>query len=108
MVRSSSIRRLSIVAAAAAPSCILRELTAAKPFINLRVLGNRTIGASCALMTVLGAVSLGSTYVTPLYCAQTQGYTAEQIGYVVMWSGLPQLVLCTAMPFLLRKIDPRR
>jgi DHA2 family multidrug resistance protein len=104
---SSSISRLSIVAAAGVAAFILRELTAAKPFINLRVLGNRTIGASCALMTVLGAVSLGSTYVIPLYCAQIQGYSAEQIGYVVMWSGLPQLVLFPAMPFLMRKCDLR-
>jgi MFS transporter, DHA2 family, multidrug resistance protein len=104
---SSSISRLSIVAAAGVAAFILRELTAAKPFINLRVLSNRTIGASCALMTVLGAVSLGSTYVIPLYCAQIQGYNAEQIGYVVMWSGLPQLVLFPAMPFLMRKIDLR-
>jgi DHA2 family multidrug resistance protein len=100
---------LSIVAAVGVAAFILRELTAAKPFINLRVLGNRTIGASCALMTVLGAVSLGSTYVIPLYCAQIQGYNAEQIGYVVivMWSGLPQLVLFPAMPFLMRRIDLR-
>ena len=58
-------------------------------------------------MTVLGAVSLGSTYVIPLYCAQIQGYNAEQIGYVVMWSGLPQLVLFPAMPFLMKRFDAR-
>jgi DHA2 family multidrug resistance protein len=104
---SSTISRLSIVAAAGVAAFILRQLTAAKPFINLRVLGNRTIGASCALMTVLGAVSLGSTYVIPLYCAQIQGYNAEQIGYVVMWSGLPQLILFPAMPFLMKRFDPR-
>src|SRR5271166_193782 len=104
---SQLIARLSILAALGVSCFVLRELTAARPFINLRVLGNRTIGASCVLMTVLGAVSLGSTYVIPLYCAQIQGYNAEQIGYVVMWSGLPQLVLFPAMPFLMKKFDPR-
>ena len=71
---------------------IARELMAERPFINLRVLKNPTIGASTTLMVVLGAVSLGSTYVIPLYCAQIQGYNAEQIGWVVMWSGIPQLL----------------
>ncbi len=104
---SDIISRLSIVAAVGVFCFVLRELTAAKPFINLRILGNPTIGASCALMTVLGAVSLGSTYVIPLYCAQIQGYNAEQIGYVVMWSGLPQLALFPAMPFLMKRFDPR-
>jgi DHA2 family multidrug resistance protein len=86
---------------------IVREFMAAKPFINLRVLGNRSVGGGCLLMTVLGAVSFGSIYVIPVYCAQIQGYNAEQIGYVVMWSGLPQLVLFPAMPFFMKRFDPR-
>jgi len=104
---SGLIRRLTIVAALGITCFLFREFTAANPFINLRVLGNRTVGAACLLMTVLGAVSLGSTYVIPLYCAQIQGYNAEQIGYVVMWSGLPQLILFPAMPFLMKRFDPR-
>jgi DHA2 family multidrug resistance protein len=86
---------------------IARELTAKAPFINLRILGNRTIGAASLLQAVVGAVSLGSTYIIPLYCAQIQGYNAEQIGYVVMWSGLPQLLLFPAMPFLMKRFDAR-
>ena len=86
---------------------IARELTAKKPFINLRVLKNRTIGGASVLQMVVGAVSLGSTYVIPLYCAQIQGYNAEQIGYVVMWSGIPQLFVFPLMPFLMRRVDPR-
>ncbi|MDX7953546.1 MDR family MFS transporter [Lichenihabitans sp. Uapishka_5] len=86
---------------------VVRELMAATPFINLRVLKNRSVGGGCLLMTVLGAVSFGSIYVIPVYCAQIQGYNAEQIGYVVMWSGLPQLVLFPAMPILMKRFDPR-
>jgi DHA2 family multidrug resistance protein len=86
---------------------VIRELTAARPFINLRVLKSRSVGGGCLLMTVLGAVSFGSIYVIPVYCAQIQGYNAEQIGYVVMWSGLPQLVLFPAMPFFMKRFDPR-
>ena len=86
---------------------ILRELMAERPFINLRVLKNRSVGGGCLLMTVLGAVSFGSIYVIPVYCAQIQGYNAEQIGYVVMWSGLPQLALFPAMPLLMKRFDPR-
>ena len=84
-----------------------RELTAGRPFINLRVLKNRSVGGACLLMTVLGAVSYGSIYVIPVYCAQIQHYNAQQIGYVVMWSGLPQLVLFPLMPVLMRLVDAR-
>ncbi len=71
------------------------------------MLANRSVGGACMLMTVLGAVSFGSIYIIPVYCAQIQGYNAEQIGHVVMWSGLPQLVLFPMMPLIMRKVDAR-
>jgi len=74
---SDFIFRLSIVTGIGIICFILRELTAAKPFINLRVLGNRSVGAACVLMSVFGGVTLGSTYIIPLYCAQIQGYNPE-------------------------------
>jgi DHA2 family multidrug resistance protein len=104
---SDLIMRASVLSFVGITAFVVRELTAARPFINLRVLRNRTIGGASVLQMVVGAVSLGSTYVIPLYCAQIQGYNAEQIGYVVMWSGIPQLFVFPAMPFLMRRVDPR-
>ena len=104
---SDIIVRFTIISIVGIVLFIARELMAERPFINLRVLKNPTIGASTSLMVVLGAVSLGSTYVIPLYCAQIQGYNAEQIGWVVMWSGIPQLFVFPLMPFLMRRVDPR-
>ena len=104
---SDIIVRATLAALVGIVLFIVRELTAERPFINLRVLRNPTIGASTTLMVVLGAVSLGSTYVIPLYCAQIQGYNAEQIGWVVMWSGIPQLFVFPMMPLLMRRVDPR-
>ena len=104
---SDLIREAGFAAVVGIVLFIARELTAERPFINLRVLKNRTIGASTTLMVVLGAVSLGSTYVIPLYCAQIQGYNAQQIGWVVMWSGIPQLFVFPLMPVLMRRVDPR-
>jgi DHA2 family multidrug resistance protein len=43
----------------------------------------------------------------PLYLAQIQGYSAEQIGLVVAWIGLPQLVLIPLVPPLVRRFDSR-
>jgi MFS transporter, DHA2 family, multidrug resistance protein len=104
---SGLITRCAFISAIGIICFIVRELTAKAPFINIRILGNRTIGAASLLQTVVGAVTLGSTYIIPLYCAQIQGYNAEQIGYVVMWSGIPQLLLFPAMPFLMRRFDSR-
>lgn len=104
---SQLIVNATIVGVLALLCCIIRELLAEHPFINLRVLGKGSVGPACFLMTVGGAVMYGSIYLIPVYCAQIQGYNAQQIGYVVMWSGLPQLLLFPAMPFIMRAFDPR-
>ncbi len=104
---SDLIQTLSVLAALGIVGFVARELTTRGPLINLRLLGNRSVGSACLLMTVFGAVSLGSVYIIPLYCAQIQGYNPEQIGEVVMWSGLPQLAIFPLMPRLMRRFDPR-
>ncbi len=104
---SSLIVWASALSFAAIVGFIVRQLMAVRPLINLRLLAIPAVGGSSFLMMVLGAVSFGSIYIIPLYCAQILGYNSQQIGYVVMWSGLPQLLLFPAMPFLLKRVDPR-
>jgi DHA2 family multidrug resistance protein len=104
---SGLILGASILSFIAIVGFVVRQLLAAKPLINLRLLAMPSVGGSSFLMMVLGAVSFGSIYIIPLYCAQILGYNAQQIGYVVMWSGLPQLALFPAMPLLLKRFDPR-
>jgi MFS transporter, DHA2 family, multidrug resistance protein len=86
---------------------LIAELTDDRPFINLRLLANPSVGGSGILMAVFGATAFGSVYLIPSYLAQVQGYNAQQIGEVVMWSGIPQLFLLPVMPFLMKRVDPR-
>src|SRR5262249_16345538 len=39
--------------------------------------------------------------------ARIQGYNAEQIGMVLAWTGLPQLVLIPLVPRLMQRVDTR-
>jgi DHA2 family multidrug resistance protein len=86
---------------------LIAELTDDRPFINLRLFANPSVGGSGILMAVFGATAFGSVYLIPSYLAQVQGYNAQQIGEVVMWSGIPQLFLLPVMPFLIKRVDPR-
>lgn len=86
---------------------LIAELTTDRPFINLRLFANPSVGGSGILMAVFGATAFGSVYLIPSYLAQVQGYNAQQIGEVVMWSGIPQLFLLPLMPLLMRKVDAR-
>jgi MFS transporter, DHA2 family, multidrug resistance protein len=104
---SSFILRLSLVAAVALPLFVWRELATAKPLINMRLLRRRNFGFGTLANFMLGAALYGSSFILPLYLSQVQGYNAEQIGEVLAWTGLPQLLLIPLVPRLLKFVEAR-
>jgi DHA2 family multidrug resistance protein len=104
---SPLIVRLAILAAIFIPLFLAIELTSRKPFINLRLLKNRNFGLASIVNVALGLGLYGSVYILPLYLSQIQGYNAMQIGEVMMWVGLPQLILIPFVPKLMQRFDIR-
>jgi MFS transporter, DHA2 family, multidrug resistance protein len=104
---SSFILRLSIIAAVALTLFFWIELRTAKPLLNLRLLVRRNFGFGSIANFLLGGALYGSSFVLPLYLSQMQGYNAEQIGMVLAWTGLPQLVLIPFVPRLMMRFDAR-
>jgi MFS transporter, DHA2 family, multidrug resistance protein len=101
------IRDFAIVAVVFIALFIWRELTAKKPFVNLRVLKYRRFTLCTLILSALGLALYGSVYLIPVYLAQIQGYSPFQIGLTLMWVGLPQLVLLPFVPKLMKMFDPR-
>lgn len=101
------IVRLSIVAGVSLALFLWIELTAAKPLLNLRLLGRRNFGFGILANFLLGIALYGSVFILPQYLSRIQGYNAEQIGMVLAWTGLPQLVLIPLVPRLMKRFDPR-
>jgi DHA2 family multidrug resistance protein len=56
---------------------------------------------------LLGVALYGSVYIVPVYLARIQGYNSEQIGMVLAWTGLPQLVLIPLVPRLMKSLEAR-
>ena len=56
---------------------------------------------------LLGIALYGSVFILPVYLSRIQGYNAEQIGMVLAWTGLPQLLLIPLVPRLMKRFDPR-
>jgi MFS transporter, DHA2 family, multidrug resistance protein len=104
---SAFIVRLSIVAAIALALFLWIELTSKKPLLNLRLLLRRNFGFGILANFLLGIALYGSAYILPVYLARIQGYNAEQIGMVLAWTGLPQLLLIPLVPRLMMRFDPR-
>jgi DHA2 family multidrug resistance protein len=104
---SAFIVRLSIVAAVALALFLWIELTTPKPLLNLRLLARRNFGFGILANFLLGTALYGSVFILPVYLSRIQGYNAEQIGMVLAWTGLPQLILIPMVPRLMKRFDPR-
>jgi DHA2 family multidrug resistance protein len=104
---SAFIVRLSIIAAVSLSLFLWIELTAPNPLLNLRLLLRRNFGLGSLTAIILGMALYGSVYLLPVYLSQMQGYNSEQVGMVLAWTGLPQLLLIPCVPFLMRHIDTR-
>jgi DHA2 family multidrug resistance protein len=104
---SPFIVRLSIIAAVALSLFLWIELRKPRPLLNLRLLLRRNFGFGVAANVLLGIALYGSVFILPVYLSRIQGYNAEQIGQVLAWTGLPQLVLIPFVPRLMKRIDAR-
>jgi MFS transporter, DHA2 family, multidrug resistance protein len=104
---SPFIVRLAVVALVSLSLFICIELMIEKPLIRLRLLTRRNFGFGTVAMTMLGFALFGSVYILPAYLGQAQHYNAEQIGTVLAWTGLPQLILIPLVPRLMQRFDTR-
>ncbi|HLG83702.1 MAG TPA: DHA2 family efflux MFS transporter permease subunit [Bradyrhizobium sp.] len=104
---SPLIVRLAIVAAVSLGFFIANELLVEKPLVRLRLLTRRSFGLGTVAAVFLGFALFGSVYLLPAYLGQVQRYNAEQIGAVLAWTGLPQLILIPLVPKLMQRVDVR-
>lgn len=86
---------------------VILQLSRPHPLINLGILRERNFGLTSIASLGMGLGLYGSIYLLPLYLAQIQNYNALQIGEVIMWMGLPQLVLIPFVPKLMKVIPPK-
>jgi DHA2 family multidrug resistance protein len=104
---SSFIVDLTVIAVLFLGAFIAIELLVAKPLVQLRLLKRRNYGIGVVVLMLVGFALFGSVYLLPQYLGQVQRYNAEQIGAVLAWTGLPQLLLIPLVPLLMRRFDVR-
>ena len=104
---SDLIVSLGSIAFVSLVSFVIIQLSRANPLINLKVLADRNFFLGSIGSVGLGMGLYGSVFVLPLYLAQIHQYSALQIGNVIMWMGLPQLLLIPLVPKLMQVISPK-
>jgi DHA2 family multidrug resistance protein len=101
------IVKLAWTAAIFIPAFIIIELLQKEPLVDLRLFARRNFGLGSIVNVVLGIGLYGVVFILPLYLGQIHGYSATQIGMVIIWLGLPQLVVIPLIPKLMRFVDAR-
>ncbi len=106
---SPFITHLSIISAVSLALFLVQEFRPGNkaPLVNLRLFARRNFGVVSISNGLLGFTLYSAVYLIPLYLAEAHGYSAAQAGMVMLWIGLPQLVIIPFMPLLMRHIDPR-
>ncbi len=106
---SSFILRLSVIAVISLAAFLFLELRRGNmaPVVNLRLFAQWNFSLATIGNILLGFVLYAALYMIPVYLAEAHGYSAAQSGMVLLWIGLPQLVLIPCTPWLMRRIDVR-
>jgi MFS transporter, DHA2 family, multidrug resistance protein len=104
---SPIIMRLAVIAVLSLGTFIYVELKRTEPLLNLRLLARRNFGLGTCANFIFGFSMFGWIYLIPQYLSRMQGYSSQQIGGVMIWIGLPQILLIPFLPKIMQRVDNR-
>jgi MFS transporter, DHA2 family, multidrug resistance protein len=86
---------------------VLRELWTPKPFLNLRRLVRLELLPILLILAGFRFIILSTAYIIPNYLQSVQNFRELQVGSVLLWIALPQLVIVLPLGWLLKRVDGR-
>ena len=86
---------------------VARELTTPQPFLNLRMLLRGNLLLLMLALAGFRFIILSTAYIIPTYLQAVQNFRELQVGQVLLWIALPQLVIAFPLAALLRRVDGR-
>lgn len=104
---SSTIIWLSVVSAVGFILLAIGQRIASRPVIRLALLRDRQFGAVVLMVTTVGMVIYGTSYVIPQFLSSIAGYNSLQAGQIVLLSGVPMILMMPFTPLMMRLLDIR-
>lgn len=101
------VARLSIVMIISGGLFLWRELTCRYPVIELRLFKDGTFAAGCICSFILGAVIVGSAYLSPAMLSTVRQFNSQQIGTVMMFTGAAQVFLAPVASYMVQRMAAR-
>lgn len=98
---------LTVITVISGVAFIWRELTYRQPIVSLKPFVDRNFTLGCAINFVAGSVLFGGTFILPLYLAHVRGFSAAEVGMVMLISGLVMLLSSPVLGRIVRALDFR-
>jgi DHA2 family multidrug resistance protein len=102
-----TIRTTAWIAAVAGLAFVWRSLTYARPVVDLRALKSLNFSLGCFFSFVTGIGIFATIYLTPVFLGRVRGFSAEDIGFAVLSTGVFQLLSIPIYTFFARRVDLR-
>ena len=77
------------------------------PWVNPRFLLRRNIALLVTILVLYRFIILSTSYLIPQYLTTIQNFRSLEVGKVLIWIAVPQLILAPTIAMLLRWLDPR-
>jgi DHA2 family multidrug resistance protein len=106
-VRNGTINGLLISGGMLTLLFVLRELWTPRPFVNIRLIVGEDLPVLLALLSGFRFIILSTAYIIPTYLQTVQNFRELQVGAVLLWIALPQIVIVLPLGALLRRVDAR-
>jgi DHA2 family multidrug resistance protein len=90
-----------------AAAFLVREMSAPRPFLNLRLLVRGNLALMLLSLAAVRFIILSTAYIIPTYLQAVQNFRELQVGQVLLWIALPQFVIVAPLALLLRRVDGR-
>ncbi|HKI43913.1 MAG TPA: DHA2 family efflux MFS transporter permease subunit [Balneolales bacterium] len=100
---SHFILALTAIAALGIILFIVRELTAEKPVVDLRVLRHPSLALGSIFITILGFGLYGSVFAFPVFTQRLLGYSALQTGLILLPGGIATAAMMPIVGVLLKR-----
>jgi DHA2 family multidrug resistance protein len=86
---------------------VAREFAIPRPFLNIGRLLRGNLLLLLLLLAGFRFIILSTAYIIPTYLQNVQNFRELQVGSVLLWIALPQLVIAVPVAELLRRTDGR-
>lgn len=106
-LESGLIVSLLLLAVAGAFMVTWSQLSRPEPVVRLRLLRERGFAGAVVISALFGLTMNGVFYVIPVFLGEVAGYTAEQTGFVAMYSAAASMFVIAAVPAMSKKADAR-